>query len=106
MKKSQPPGVIPGENYPANPGMNNMKMHLTKKIYLGFLLITVLCSFDFSTNKKISIVFIGDSITQGEQPEAAPPAYATAFLQKQLSGNIEFSNQGVSGCTTVDFLPS
>lgn len=83
-----------------------MKILFPKKSYIGFLLIISLCSFDFFTNQKVNIIFIGDSITQGEQPETAPPAYATAFLQKQISGRVEFSNQGVSGCTTVDFLPS
>jgi len=37
----------------------------------------------------------------------APPAVATAWLCKQKGiGKVEFSNQGVSGFTTVDFLPS
>ena len=82
-------------------------MGLKKFSYMGFLLVVTLCSFDFSINQKINIVFIGDSITQGEEASKAPPAYATAFLQKQPGfGNVKFSNQGVSGCTTVDFLPS
>ena len=82
-------------------------MDIKKFLYLGFLILITLCSFDFSTKQKINIVFIGDSITEGEQESKAPPAYATAFLQKQMRfDNVKFSNQGVSGCTTVDFLPS
>ncbi|MEP6595732.1 MAG: GDSL-type esterase/lipase family protein [Ginsengibacter sp.] len=82
-------------------------MRPKKNSYIGFLLIIALYSFDFSINPKINIVFIGDSITQGEQAEGAPPAYATGFLKKQPGlGDVKFSNQGVSGCTTVDFLPS
>ena len=59
-------------------------MGLKKFSYIGFLLIVTLCSFDFSINEKINIVFIGDSITQGEQASTAPPAFTTAFLQKQI----------------------
>lgn len=37
----------------------------------------------------------------------APPATASLWLRKQKGiGVVEFSNQGVSGFTTVDFLPS
>jgi lysophospholipase L1-like esterase len=82
-------------------------MDIKKFLYLGFLILITLCSFDFSKKQKINVVFIGDSITQGEEELKAPPAYATAFLQKQMRfDSVKFSNQGVSGCTTVDFLPS
>lgn len=80
----------------------------SKKISrLVFLLILTACSFCFSIKHRINIVFIGDSITQGGEGLAAPPFFATAFLGKQLGvGRVKFSNQGVSGCTTVDFLPA
>jgi lysophospholipase L1-like esterase len=79
-----------------------------KKIsYIGFLLVLAACSFYFSIEPGINIVFIGDSITQGEEGVAAPPDFANAFLEQQLGiGRLNFSNQGVSGCTTLDFLPS
>ncbi|MEO8766094.1 MAG: GDSL-type esterase/lipase family protein [Ginsengibacter sp.] len=71
------------------------------------LSIISFCGFCFSVKPKINIVFIGDSITQGEEENRAPPFFATSFLKKQLgAGRLQFSNQGVSGCTTVDFLPS
>lgn len=65
----------------------------------------------FAQNKTLHIVYIGDSITQGVQlsdpATEAPPATATGWLRKQKGiGRAEFSNQGVSGFTTVDFLPS
>lgn len=65
----------------------------------------------FAQKKNLNIVYIGDSITQGVQladPRTeAPPATATAWLRKQKRvGEVGFSNQGVSGFTTVDFLPS
>ncbi|HEY4194182.1 MAG TPA: GDSL-type esterase/lipase family protein [Mucilaginibacter sp.] len=65
----------------------------------------------FAQKQNLDIVYIGDSITQGVQLDdpstEAPPATASAWLRKQKGiGKVEFSNQGVSGFTTVDFLPS
>ena len=60
--------------------------------------------------KQINVVFIGNSITYGAglpQPtKEAPPVKAAAWLATQSGiGSVKFSNQGVSGATTVDFLP-
>lgn len=60
---------------------------------------------------KLNIVYIGNSITQGAIMEApqhnAPPTQASLWLQKQPGIEaVEYSNQGVSGSTTVDFLPA
>jgi lysophospholipase L1-like esterase len=65
----------------------------------------------FAQKKNLNVVYIGDSITQGGQlndpATDAPPATASAWLRGQKGiGKVEFSNQGVSGFTTVDFLPS
>jgi lysophospholipase L1-like esterase len=77
------------------------------------LIITLLLAstIAFAQKKNLNIVYIGDSITQGVQladpGTEAPPATATAWIRKQKGiGRVEFSNQGVSGFTTVDFLPS
>jgi lysophospholipase L1-like esterase len=65
----------------------------------------------FAQNKReIHVIYIGDSITQGVQMDnpvnEAPPALANAFLQGLYRDrHINFSNQGHSGYTTVDFLP-
>ncbi|HZY40120.1 MAG TPA: GDSL-type esterase/lipase family protein [Mucilaginibacter sp.] len=64
-----------------------------------------------SRQKDINLVFIGNSITYGSQltyPEAeAPPVIATKYMmQKNRIGRVSFANQGHSGYTTVDFLPS
>jgi len=77
---------------------------------LGLLLCVSSISC-FAQKKDLNIVYIGDSITQGVQladpGTDAPPATATAWIRKQKGiGKVEFSNQGVSGFTTVDFLPS
>lgn len=59
---------------------------------------------------NLNIVFIGNSITQGvlmEDPaHNAPPVKAALYLSKQPSvSSVKYSNQGVSGCTTLDYLP-
>lgn len=58
----------------------------------------------------LNIVYIGNSITQGvlinEPIRNAPPVKASVYLRKQPGiGEVKYSNQGVSGNTTVDFLP-
>ncbi|WP_114408152.1 GDSL-type esterase/lipase family protein [Larkinella punicea] len=61
--------------------------------------------------QKLNIVFIGNSITAGaglkDRQTEAPPVLATAYLKQQAGINeVVFSNQGVGGFTTVDFLPA
>jgi len=62
-------------------------------------------------NVDLDIVFIGNSITYGanlDNPKLdAPPVNASEDLQK-MKGilSVSFSNQGRSGYTTVDYLPS
>ncbi|MBB6128530.1 GDSL-type esterase/lipase family protein [Mucilaginibacter lappiensis] len=79
-----------------------------------FIAVLLLCSISsaFAQSKKtnINVVFIGNSITQGVQMSdpatEAPPAIAIVWLRKQTGlGTVEFSNQGHSGYTTLDFLP-
>jgi len=82
-----------------------------KQIFIAALLLcSISNSFAQSKKTNINIVFIGNSITQGVQMSDpatdAPPATAIAWLRKQVNlGTVEFSNQGHSGYTTLDFLP-
>ena len=82
-----------------------------KIVVSSLLLIILLCSFVVPEKRAVNVVFIGDSITQGaglKMPATeAPPAQAAAYLQ-QLNGigEVKFSNQGVSGFTTINFLPA
>ncbi len=81
------------------------------KILLVVLLILISGSLTFAQKKNLNIVYIGDSITAGGQMSdpatEAPPATASDWLRRQKDiGKVKFSNQGVSGFTTVDFLPS
>jgi len=64
-----------------------------------------------SRKQNVNIVFIGNSITHGSQLSdpvtEAPPVIASNYLRAQSNiGTVTFSNQGYSGFTTVDFLPS
>lgn len=85
---------------------------LKKKTGLLFLLLFLaLCAFNTQDKKSYNIVFIGDSITEGgglkDRTIQAAPACATAYLLRSgRYNNIQFSNKGFSGFTTVDFLPS
>jgi len=75
------------------------------------LLITFIAVSVFSQESKWNIVYIGNSITQGvliDSPaENAPPVKASIYLKNKPNiGSVRYSNQGVSGKTTVDFLPA
>jgi lysophospholipase L1-like esterase len=87
-------------------------MYFMKRyIYITvILLFSITVSFAQDKKQNINVVFIGNSITQGVQlsdpATETPPATAIAYLRKQQNlGTVEFSNQGHSGYTTLDFLP-
>lgn len=83
-----------------------------KRIITLFITLFFVLSVQAQELKKtnLNIVFIGNSITQGviiRNPKMnAPPSKACAYLRHQPGiGEVKCSNQGVSGHTTVDFLP-
>ncbi|MBB3054754.1 SGNH/GDSL hydrolase family protein [Mucilaginibacter gotjawali] len=89
------------------------KINLTKAFLLTVLTgaICVYSSSAQTVKQNLNIVFIGNSITHGanlDDPlDDAPPVIATAYLRKQANiRTVNYSNQGYSGFTTVDFLPS
>ena len=75
-----------------------------------FFLILISCLTHATIAQQANIVFIGNSITQGvilENPqEEAPPVQAVRWLEQNTVDKIKFRNCGVSGKTTVDFLPA
>lgn len=81
------------------------------RTFIGLFICLVVCNWIMGQEKKnLNIVFIGNSITQGvilENPaHDAPPVKAALYLSKQPSvGSVKYANRGVSGCTTVDYLP-
>ena len=70
--------------------------------------LMLLCVSAFQVKKqKVNIVFIGDSITYGSNTAKEQPSfYALTYLKSKLpNDSIKQANEGVSGMTTVDFLP-
>ncbi|RYU92580.1 lipolytic protein G-D-S-L family [Mucilaginibacter terrigena] len=82
-----------------------MNSRITKNTLLIGVII-LLSAFQLTAPKKVNIVFIGDSITYGEHSDKLQPSvYALEYLKKKTGINLNQSNQGVSGRTTLDFLP-
>lgn len=86
-------------------------MNTKRILWMVCLLIPVLVQAQKSKDLKLNIIYIGNSITQGallaDPGQEAPPVQASLWLRQQSGINqVEFSNQGVSGATTVDFLPA
>lgn len=63
-----------------------------------------------AAEKDLNIIFIGNSICEGatlhDRKAEAPPVKASEYIQQQTGKVVNFKNCGVSGMTTVDFLPS
>jgi lysophospholipase L1-like esterase len=81
------------------------------KQFIGVVALLITASPVIAQKQNVNIVFIGNSITHGanlDSPEKeAPPVIASEYLRHQPGiGTVAFSNQGYSGFTTVDFLPS
>jgi lysophospholipase L1-like esterase len=96
--------------------INSMNYQRLLCIFLSSVVLAVISQVKLIgqvTEKKydLDIVYIGNSITEGgqhEKPEVeAPPATASDYLRHKTGVNsVTFSNQGRSGYTTVDYLPS
>lgn len=74
---------------------------------MSILLATVAILAFKKPGKKLNIIFIGDSITHGTMAkDQSPPIYAGNYLRQQNKWTgVDIFNAGVSGYTTVDFLP-
>lgn len=81
------------------------------KIVCLFFCLAISSSVMGSKEKqKMNIVFIGNSITAGalikDPVHDAPPVKAALYLSKQSDvASVKYANQGISGCTTTDYLP-
>jgi len=77
---------------------------------LALLLLFLSAALTTLKAQETHIIFIGNSITQGvilkEPQTASPPAQTMAWLAAQDSRPFGFTNCGVSGRTTVNFLPA
>lgn len=79
---------------------------MTRRLFFSVAILMMFNTAAWAQRKNISIVFIGNSITEGEGLKVTPPMQAAAYLEKQAKfKKLRFSNQGVSGATTLDFLP-
>jgi lysophospholipase L1-like esterase len=80
------------------------------RILLFLFLASPILAQDSAPPSILDIVFIGDSITAGvglpDGTTQAPPVICSKKIQAELRIGVYFSNQGHSGHTTVDFLPS
>lgn len=87
-----------------------MKIRKITGFVCGLLMVVFVCNAQADERMWLNVVYIGNSITQGaliENPlRYAPPVKASVYLQTQPEiDEVKYSNQGVSGYTTVDFLP-
>jgi lysophospholipase L1-like esterase len=76
-----------------------------KNLITAILLIVCFQTF---AQTKLSIVFIGNSITQGKGGDNGfpPPTHAVNYLKEQKGiDDVAYINVGRSGSTTVDWLP-
>ncbi|UEG54742.1 GDSL-type esterase/lipase family protein [Mucilaginibacter daejeonensis] len=79
-----------------------------KRPYLIALMAAVVfCSFIAKEKPKLDLIFIGDSITQGNRvPGDTPPDHTAKYLRAtDKFSRVRVANCGVSGRTTYNFLP-
>lgn len=72
------------------------------------LLLSLLLAYYQSQAQNLSIIFIGNSITEGKGGPNGfpPPTHAVKFLKEEKGAqDVLFANVGKSGSTTVDWLP-
>ncbi len=71
--------------------------------------IIAILIFATSFAQDYTLVFIGNSITQGallKSPDTdSPPAQAALYIEQCKGIDVEFRNCGVSGTTSLNFLP-
>lgn len=78
------------------------------KSFVSFCLLLSICISKLYA-QDINIVYIGNSITQGatlKNPGTeAPPVQASQYIGQVVKQSVTYRNCGVSGMTTLDFLP-
>lgn len=59
--------------------------------------------------QSLNIVYVGNSITRGallkDRETEAPPVHASQYLEEALKCRVNYRNRGVSGMTTLNYLP-
>ncbi|WP_407429767.1 GDSL-type esterase/lipase family protein [Arcticibacter sp.] len=75
---------------------------------VSIFILLALFAFAPAEKENLNVIFIGDSITRGTaSKDQSPPSHAEDML-RQLNQwkTVQVSNQGRSGNTTLNFLPS
>jgi hypothetical protein len=86
----------------------SIPMQTTIKAFFLTLFLSISYLLQAQNKTNLSIIFIGNSITQGKGGDNGlpPPTHAVNYLKEQKkAGDIVFVNVGRSGSTTVDWLP-
>lgn len=86
---------------------------MTKKPTTALLFFALMFNtlVSFAQRKDVNLVFIGNSITYGsglsDRLTQAPPVICAAYIKAEGEniGMVDYSNQGHSGYTTLDWLP-
>lgn len=80
---------------------------VTRFLFFSILAVFTLC-VSAQDVRPVQIVFIGNSITQGarlDDPATEGPAAQTRDILNERGYNVSILNRGLSGTTTVDWLP-
>lgn len=80
-----------------------------KRLLISAVVIVTMAAATMARD-RVGLVFVGNSITQGalhETPaQTAPPVVTAHIVSDSLGYDVAYRNCGVSGTTTVDFLPA
>ena len=80
----------------------NIQKHILAFVFM--VLITGMYANAETIIRKVNIVYIGNSITAATYLETTPPKAAAEYLMDE-GYLVKYSNCGISGYTTVNFLP-
>ncbi len=81
-----------------------------KRFVFSIMLLSTIIFCAMAKDKgDVCVVYIGNSITQGvllaDSQNEAPPVKASEYLSEKIGSKVDFRNCGMSGATTLDFLP-
>ncbi|MCD7935438.1 MAG: GDSL-type esterase/lipase family protein [Tannerellaceae bacterium] len=76
----------------------------TKRFLHILLFLSLSAGMAHSQTKTVNLIFIGNSITEASYLQAPPPTVTARILEKQ-NYTVHYTNCGISGTTTYDYLP-
>lgn len=85
--------------------MNKIILHIAVLLFVVLLQIELNAQTEnIGKKRNVNIVYIGNSITEATYLETSPPQVAAEYLMDE-GYLVKYSNCGMSGYTTVNFLP-